>query len=168
MLPLWNYVVVSQQHIRLLTFFINLYFFFFFFFLPSFVIINMTRVQLKESFLIYCYYHKSMFDIYQIWSRFYTKILRSKLVQSLVEWHQWCHRARKTEYRNYHFSRYLHKIAPKSVYLFVWLFLHSTIRLFCSLFKVRYHEIGCINHDIVVCLCSELFVFLWGYPTTFM
>ena len=40
--------------------------------------------------------------------------------------------------------------------LFVWLLVsRSTIRLFCSLFKVR-HIIGWINHDIVVSLCPAL------------
>jgi hypothetical protein len=33
---------------------------------------------------------------------------------------------------------------------------------FCSLFKVR-HVIGCTNHDIVVGLCSELFMRLSYY-----
>ena len=32
----------------------------------------------------------------------------------------------------------------------------STIRLFCCIFMIRWHAIGCINHDIVVGLLSEL------------
>ena len=34
----------------------------------------------------------------------------------------------------------------------------SDHQTFCSLFKVRRHVIGCINHDIVVGLCSDLLI----------
>ena len=37
---------------------------------------------------------------------------------------------------------------------FIIFFVFTSI--FCSLFKVRQHVIGCINHDIVLDLCSEL------------
>ena len=35
-------------------------------------------------------------------------------------------------------------------------FLRPTIRIFCRIFKVRRHVIGCINHDIVTGLCSKI------------
>ena len=44
--------------------------------------------------------------------------------------------------------------------LIVFMFDHHT---FCSLSRVRRHIIGCINHDIVVCLCSELHIRLSYY-----
>ena len=37
--------------------------------------------------------------------------------------------------------------------LIVFMSDHQT---FCNLFNNRRHDIGCINHDIVVGLCSEL------------
>ena len=49
------------------------------------------------------------------------------------------------------------------VQFLVRLFLRPTIRLFCNLFKVRRHVIGCINHDIVIGLCSELLMRLSYY-----
>ena len=49
------------------------------------------------------------------------------------------------------------------LFFFVRLFLRPTIRHFYSLFKVRQVVIGCINHDIVVGLCSELFMRLSYY-----
>ena len=40
--------------------------------------------------------------------------------------------------------------------MFVELFFYFRPSDFCNLFKVRQHVIGCIDHDIVVGLCSEL------------
>ena len=44
-----------------------------------------------------------------------------------------------------------------------WMFLRPTIQTFCSLFKVRQHCIECIYHDIVVGICSKLFMRLPYY-----
>ena len=47
--------------------------------------------------------------------------------------------------------------------LFVLIVFTSDHKTFCSLFKVRQHIIGCINHDIVIGLCAELFMRLSHY-----
>ena len=39
----------------------------------------------------------------------------------------------------------------------------SDCQTFCSLFMVRWYIIGCINHDIVRGLCSELLMRLFNY-----
>ena len=43
------------------------------------------------------------------------------------------------------------------------LFLPSDHQTFCSLFKIRRHDIVCINHEIVIGLCSELLMRLFYY-----
>ena len=40
--------------------------------------------------------------------------------------------------------------------VFLIVVLRPTIRLFCSLFKIRRHVIGCINHYMVVGICSKI------------
>ena len=49
------------------------------------------------------------------------------------------------------------------VCLFCLIVFTSDYQTFCNLFKVRGHFIGCINHDIVIGLCSELLVGLIYY-----
>ena len=61
-----------------------------------------------------------------------------------------------------HIITHKHTHTHTHVNLVDWLFTYDN-HTFCSLFNVRRHAIGCINHDIVIGLCFELFMRLSYY-----